>query len=552
MDSEDVLLLVFRSLAIGDILAANRVCKLWARACRAKQLWIHVWCRDVLRQRLPVPANIQPLDLMNEVQAKSIVIHVLRLQHSLSRSNEQRRPFHRVSIALSRNGSEDPIAEVYLDGPVHDGLVDLYNDRGIVIAVELQCSRPQLEIMYICVHEGSPRFIRLARFPGLLHIRALYGSLLGFSLHGDLSVPSVLNWHTGQITHLRDRPSIYGCSHSMAIDGEYIAFLDNISVWIARYSPSETTVLSLHDSVAVEGLRDIGYAKLALSGDKGYRTLRACVADDNGLFVYTIPLSYTLATHNNISSQLIWSRAARVFGYDYPFCIIRPHLGRSATTFSWLEGHCGTFHLSEITPMRFVTITEELQDTDQSSSRQPPTFVLSEIDMPALYAMSVRDYDDGLGILAIGNIMGEVAIYSLAGDDVGSVGQCLRPIVFSTWSGHGEELIPAAPIPSCPLPPFYYHAPRDWLQQKKDIVHTWDQHWPDNFLVLPEGWKRDNWFHDGYGYLFLDQVGDKSWEINHACHFLGPVMPLLYYKPRPSHDICSHFLCKDCTTLSSG
>lgn len=75
-------------------------------------------------------------------------------------------------------------------------------------------------------------------------------------------------------------------------------------------------------------------------------------------------------------------------------------------------------------------------------------------------------------------------------------------------------------------------------------MHTWDQHWPDNFLVLPEGWKRDNWFHDGCGYLFLDQVGDKSWEINHACHFLGPVIPLLYYKPRPSHDICSHFLCK--------
>lgn len=239
-----------------------KVCKLWARACRAKQLWIHVWRRDVLRQRLPVPATIQSLDLMSAAQTKSIVIHVLRLQRSMSRSNERRRPFHRVSLALSRsvtwirvissewllvatsnsscsslslysvvslsrNGSEDPIAEVYLDGHVHDGLVDLYNDRGIVIAVELQCSRcvtteiwnhyvfhscihrPQLEIMSICVHEGSPRFIRLARFPGLSHIRALYGSLLGFSLHGDLSVPSVLNWHTGQITHLRDRPSIY-------------------------------------------------------------------------------------------------------------------------------------------------------------------------------------------------------------------------------------------------------------------------------------------------------------------------------------------------------
>lgn len=192
----------------------------------------------------------------------------------------------------------------------------------------------------------------------------------------------------------------------------------------------------------MEGLRDIGYAKLALTDDEGHRKLRACVADDEGLFVYSIPLGNILAAHTTISSYLVWSRAARIFGYDYPFCIIRPRLGRSATTFSWIEGQGGTHHLSEITPMRFVTVTEALQDTDHPLHRQPPTFVLSEIDMPALYAMSVRDYDDGLGLLAIGNMMGEVAVYNLAGDDVVSVGQCLQPIVFSTWSGNGEESLP--------------------------------------------------------------------------------------------------------------
>lgn len=300
---EDVLLLIFAHLSIEDILSASLVsspitskprishlsylktCKTWAQACGAKQLWIHLWQRDVLDQHLPIPDNMQSLDLMDEAQTRAIVTHALRLQRSMSQSSDHRQSIYQASIGLSRSVtwirvissewllvatsnsscstlslysvasllrklSDVPIAEVYLDGPVRDGLVDLHNDKGIVIAAELQCSRcvntklrdqdpfhsyiysPQLEILSICVYEGHPKFIRLALFSDLSYIRALHGSLLGFSLHGDLSVPSILNWQTGQITHLRDRPSIYVSSPNLSADFSITNYRDARTLWL--------------------------------------------------------------------------------------------------------------------------------------------------------------------------------------------------------------------------------------------------------------------------------------------------------------------------------
>ncbi len=55
-------------------------------------------------------------------------------------------------------------------------------------------------------HHDSLNIVRLARYNGISHLRALHGSLIGFALHDDLSVPSLLEWTTGVVLHLRDRP----------------------------------------------------------------------------------------------------------------------------------------------------------------------------------------------------------------------------------------------------------------------------------------------------------------------------------------------------------
>ena len=65
-----------------------------------------------------------------------------------------------------------------------------------------------LEILTVRSCKGSLKFVRLARHTGVSHIRVLRGSLVGFGLHGDLSVPSILDWCTGLITHLSSRPDV--------------------------------------------------------------------------------------------------------------------------------------------------------------------------------------------------------------------------------------------------------------------------------------------------------------------------------------------------------
>lgn len=42
----------------------------------------------------------------------------------------------------------------------------------------------------------------------------------------------------------------------------------------------------------------------------------------------------------------------------------------------------------------------------------PPPLKFTHLDLPALYAMGVRDYDPGLGLAIFGNYFGELTIYN--------------------------------------------------------------------------------------------------------------------------------------------
>lgn len=65
-----------------------------------------------------------------------------------------------------------------------------------------------LEILSVRLQHESPAFVRLARYNGMSHLRAIQGSSIGFSLHNELSVPSILDWKTGEILHLQARPDV--------------------------------------------------------------------------------------------------------------------------------------------------------------------------------------------------------------------------------------------------------------------------------------------------------------------------------------------------------
>ena len=142
-----------------------------------KQLWLHVWRRDIVQVKVPRPQNLLSLDLLSDIDMKALVIHTLRLHHQMtcSESLEQRTTrridFHQAYpitwIQLVRGSwllvamsdaessvlslysirsllgtrSQDLLAQAFLEGPVLNGLVEVSNEHDVVIALELRTEK---------------------------------------------------------------------------------------------------------------------------------------------------------------------------------------------------------------------------------------------------------------------------------------------------------------------------------------------------------------------------------------------------------------------------
>ena len=63
-------------------------------------------------------------------------------------------------------------------------------------------------------------------------------------------------------------------------------------------------------------------------------------------------------------------------------------------------------------------------------------------DVPALYAMAVRDFDETRGLTVFGNAFGELALYDFSGSNHESISQCFAQIHFSDATNADRELLP--------------------------------------------------------------------------------------------------------------
>lgn len=66
-----------------------------------------------------------------------------------------------------------------------------------------------VEILSLLFTNDSLVFVRLQTiYDEISHIRCLRGSKVAFALHLGLSVPSVLNWKTGEVIRLHSVPNV--------------------------------------------------------------------------------------------------------------------------------------------------------------------------------------------------------------------------------------------------------------------------------------------------------------------------------------------------------
>ena len=215
-----------------------------------------------------------------------------------------------------------------------------------------------------------------------------------------------------------------------------------------RTLEDDTVNCSTVRTFALDVSVNVWNASLALYQEDHQATVQICISNTSGLYVYSTPLTHTIPTQTDLPLTLLWSREVRL--YQEPRTPVRmithPLIDQGSATISWLQT-VAPFRVTRSLPslVQFVTTTESLSGT-QSPLDDPPRFELSERGMPALYAQSTRDYDGGLGLIVIGNAMGELTLYSFSGDTFGRIQDILQPLSVPSWTG--EDLLPQVSVQS--------------------------------------------------------------------------------------------------------
>ena len=223
----------------------------------------------------------------------------------------------------------------------------------------------------------------------------------------------------------------------MVLNNDYIAYSTPRTLHVIKVlSREDNGVIQQHSTVAKFVLdQALVDATLTFSQDDKQITVQMFTSNGAGIYMYTATIPFSTSVPLKTRMSLLWSREATRNQKPFVRTIMQPLLDRTSTTVSWLEKISHT-QLSPTLPaiVRFATITEDLSNA-RSPLQNPSSLELSECLMPALYASSSRDYDQGLGLLAIGNMIGELALYNFGGDALAGMRGALKPLEVRPWNG---------------------------------------------------------------------------------------------------------------------
>ena len=222
----------------------------------------------------------------------------------------------------------------------------------------------------------------------------------------------------------------------MTLDDDFVVYLTPRTLHVMKVSPHEEGSVQYSTIATFDFDKTIWHASLALCRDDRGLTVQICISNSRGLYIYSAgPITRYTGAQTSSRTTLLWSREVSIDPEpESPFRMItHPLFDHTSTTISWLESMSDSKLSRNLpAPVQFVTLTERISDA-RSPLKDPPCFELSERSMPALYAQSTRDYDQGLGLLAIGNMIGELALYSFGGDAFGAVQDALQIVIAPSW-----------------------------------------------------------------------------------------------------------------------
>ena len=289
-------------------------------------------------------------------------------------------------------------------------------------------------------------------------------------------------------------------------------------------------------------------------------TARICLCIDGKLSIYetyTGPLDMTVVGH-------LWTYPADVLDD-----MTRPLFGQDHQTLTW-------FNATKRKPWRHVGLTAAIvpsapPPSHRAASSRVHVYTMVDPDGPALHAMGVRDFDEVLGILVLGNACGELTVYDLTGRCSTDLEDCFTEVSMPAVTR--EELLSTVrslimsftrfsicsqvPVASSAALPFPYSLigprPSGAVYVPPIVGGAMIARWrADRPLDVPGHWTADVLFNRKFPQSkYVSAAGKEAWRMERVRHYLGTITPLLFREKPPTTIFKAggllfvHFITKD-------
>ncbi|KAF7292968.1 hypothetical protein MIND_01196000 [Mycena indigotica] len=541
MLNDDVLALVCLNLTPKEISCVRQVCRAFNYVTRARSLWLTL-LRDLFAEGAIIPHFLPKLE---QLDASTLERLVFRLSPELEEP-ERGYPatlaiFHlTLSVTWVRliagnwlfvaasnefesklscydlsDRSASGTANAYLPGRVKTGNVEIQNGE-IVLALGLGSQVEAVFVVTLRKHKRKNVLCELARLEGSSHVLMLSGDLIGCAMRDGVSIPHLYRWKDNTIIDIAlppgglDVPARRSVPHFITIWEKTLVIVRSRCIelydvglglrTISFRKIIETSSISEVELYSPESSRSASLQLIALSASGIDMISLDCLEDDDvHIERYNLvdlpPVPPEPEPEDDFGFILVSS-------INYPL-LYGLRVGASSMRMLWFSAAEASLGLLQIFSKQISPI--------QGDSN---VLLLTDLDdpkAPALYGLSVTDFDDVLGLVVVGNCFGEVAVFDLTAN---------------TDSVRYPRLTPDLAVRPGPLPqllasdiinlttdecdPSLSHHALNWCQDRLDLSPHWDT---TNLADVPFN-----------VWMWHNVPCDHAWLVEHLHGFPGDVL----------------------------
>ncbi|EIW77105.1 hypothetical protein CONPUDRAFT_146189 [Coniophora puteana RWD-64-598 SS2] len=568
---QELLILIVEHTDVFTALALRSTCRVLQAATRDKQLWIALLQKLVQAGHVPLSRSLENLEHLTPEKVEAITCRAASLCNAWENHTIRAKTVWRADLTRSVTwlrlvesrflliASSDtvcsslelydlasletsglvPLTECYVPGPILSGEAEIQDGR-LYVAVALDTRVPKLQVLTLCDVDDLQSFGEIQTLTGYGDIMLLHRDVIVCGTKDNVAIPHIVDWKTG-LNHAVEKVPDYRGTRFKA----YI--WDNLLVTIGTVDVKLYSLPSLQSPPCVVHTFPLA---TEMCGD----------VEEVSFFKSSQPINITFPFTGwvSTSTELSWIKSFSS-PEDYPGdceqgsvwrCSLLRSLDPNASELYSISDPERLTSPSGATSVTSGTIGGQALWVDQpyhfglslySALRTPPTesvVVQPPHDLPSLAAFPQLAFDDASGIIAVGNLAGEVAIVDLVGAPFTSL-SAGDPLPL-TPVGDIDKLTPTTIIPLDVITSLL-NRPTDMnsLDYEQhllaDRIRNLDS---SEIQTLPELWRDRKRLrirsHECENIPFL---GDLAFELSHSFEFLGRVQ--LIISDNMSHTLLS-------------